>query len=171
MQPYWTNGRQTLYCGTWHSLPEVSSFNCLLLDPPLEHGLPHTALPEFAIYFGVPVRKAMLEAGQVFDRVSLWFPPNLPSGPLRAPFVPIWTTGNLNVASIYQYPLDFADGARKPVDMLVALLGLARSRIRGVMDPYAGSCSTLAACKILKLPCIGFELDEAKCAIAAEKLK
>jgi hypothetical protein len=57
----------------------------------------------------------------------------------------------------------------KPLDVLGALLhGMPRGV---VMDPFAGSGSTLAAAKSVGRPSIGIEIEERYCEIAAERCR
>ena len=60
----------------------------------------------------------------------------------------------------------------KPLKLMEYLLTLLSTPIGGVvLDPFAGSGSTLLAAKRLGRPCIGVELDEHNCEIAVARLK
>ena len=59
----------------------------------------------------------------------------------------------------------------KPLKLMEYLLTLLSTPTGGlVLDPFAGSGSTLLAAKRLGRPCIGVELDEHNCEIAAARL-
>ena len=60
----------------------------------------------------------------------------------------------------------------KPLKLMEYLLTLLSTPTGGVvLDPFAGSGSTLLAAKRLGRPCIGVELDEHNCEIAAARLE
>jgi site-specific DNA-methyltransferase (adenine-specific) len=61
--------------------------------------------------------------------------------------------------------------AEKPVDLLKIFIEQSTEEGGVVLDPYAGSCSTLLAAKLLKRNYIGIELDEEYVNSALEKLK
>lgn len=56
----------------------------------------------------------------------------------------------------------------KPVPLMRTLIERCPPGV--VVDPFAGSGSTLVACAELRRPAIGFELDEGYCEIAAERI-
>ncbi len=59
----------------------------------------------------------------------------------------------------------------KPLDLMKYLLTLASTPTGGViLDPFAGSGTTLMAAEQLGRPCIGVELDAHHCEIAAARL-
>jgi DNA modification methylase len=59
----------------------------------------------------------------------------------------------------------------KPLDLMKYLLTLASTPTGGViLDPFAGSGTTLIAAKELGRPCIGVELDAHHCEIAVTRL-
>lgn len=175
MQPYWTNGRQTIYCGDFgRVLPELGGFrfDLALLDPP-ESRAPWDGRPrwERQIYFGLPVAELIAQVGELKpDAVALW----MPKVPLRVkarlhlkqPIIPIWAWGT-RVKPLYQDGLNPEDGAEKPVLMLADFVRGSES----VIDPFMGTGNSLLACKELGIEAVGVEMDEAKCAIAAQKLE
>jgi len=59
----------------------------------------------------------------------------------------------------------------KPIDLMEYLLTLLSTPDGGlVLDPFAGSGSTLVAAKRLQRPCIGVELDKHNCEIAQARI-
>lgn len=58
---------------------------------------------------------------------------------------------------------------QKPVALLCWLLQYAETT--AVLDPFAGSGSTLVAAARLGIPAMGIELEETYCAVAAERLE
>lgn len=58
--------------------------------------------------------------------------------------------------------------AGKPVGLMVKLLGNSAAKV--VLDPYAGSGTTLVAAKLLGRSAIGVEIEERYCEIAAKRL-
>ena len=60
----------------------------------------------------------------------------------------------------------------KPVTLMEYLLTMLSTPTGGVvLDPFAGSGSTLLAAKRLGRPCIGVELTEHNCEIAVARLE
>jgi DNA modification methylase len=59
--------------------------------------------------------------------------------------------------------------AQKPVPLMKWCMGFAKGA-QTILDPWAGSGSTLVAAKELGLYAVGVEADEHYCRIAAERL-
>jgi site-specific DNA-methyltransferase (adenine-specific) len=69
---------------------------------------------------------------------------------------------------VNKHPDSFQHPAQKPVALFRWILQSAPQGI--VLDPYAGSGSTLVASKELGRPAVGVEIDERYCEIAANRL-
>lgn len=67
-------------------------------------------------------------------------------------------------------PDDREHVTQKPVQLLTALLSVVPGDRLTVLDPFMGSGSTLRAAKDLGHRCIGIEVDERYCEIAANRL-
>ena len=176
MKPYWTNGKQTIYCGDQRTTETQDfpsgGFDVVLLDPPADVAPFKGTMGSRQVLFGLPVSEHIEQVAALKpDAVSLW----MPKLPLRIKarlgmkqiLIPIWTWDIPNPAPLYADALNPEDGAEKPVSLLKVLLANASS----VLDPFMGTGNSLLACKELGIEAVGIELDEAKCAIAAEKLK
>jgi hypothetical protein len=57
----------------------------------------------------------------------------------------------------------------KPIDLMQSLIELCRP-MATIVDPFMGSGSTLVAAKTLRRRCVGVEIDERYCEIAAKRL-
>lgn len=92
--------------------------------------------------------------------------------PWRPNYELIWIMGDgwtgRRTSSILRYPINPTGRVHpneKPVALMVAILLKAPAGV--VVDPFAGSGSTLVAAKYLGRPAIGIELDERWCEAAA----
>lgn len=77
-----------------------------------------------------------------------------------------------DVPNVLRYP-PVRDGdhpTEKPTALLQTLLSVVTPPNGVVLDPFAGSASTLTAAKALKLRAIGIEADERYCDVAATRL-
>lgn len=66
-------------------------------------------------------------------------------------------------------PVDMLHPTEKPVPLMRYLL--RKFRATSVLDPFAGSGTTLVAARTLHIPSIGIEVDEAYCRTAVERLR
>jgi DNA modification methylase len=85
-------------------------------------------------------------------------------------------TGPLNGrrdSAVIRIPAVAADYALHPTPKPVALLGYLLRKIGGgtILDPFAGSGSTLVAAKLLGRRAIGIEIEERWCEIAANRCR
>jgi DNA modification methylase len=75
--------------------------------------------------------------------------------------------------SVWRFPIVPADTAihiaAKPVSLIAALIEKFGGTL--ILDPFMGSGTTLVAAKRLGRRCIGIEIEEKYCAIAAERLE
>lgn len=77
-----------------------------------------------------------------------------------------------DVPNVLRYP-SVRDGdhpTEKPTALLQTLLSVVTPPDGLVLDPFAGSASTLTAAKALNLRAVGIEADERYCEIAAKRL-
>ena len=81
------------------------------------------------------------------------------------------------VARIKQYdPLARGDykhkqhPTQKPLDVILWAIGLCPNEPQTILDPFMGSGTTLRAAKDLQRKCIGIELEEKYCEIAAKRM-
>lgn len=88
-----------------------------------------------------------------------------------------WNGGGTH--AIWSVPIVLNDGGceervhttQKPVDLIARLVSLFSDENETILDPFAGSGTTLAAAKRLGRKAIGIEVDERYCEIAARRLE
>jgi len=113
-------------------------------------------------YFGLPPCRGIL----AWDKEQPW--PNFSQVEIA------WTTGTFP-AKIFRFSTTYGMPNRvhptqKPTEVMVWCLTLFPSS-KTVLDPYMGSGTTLVAAKQLDRACIGIEINESYCEIAARRLE
>lgn len=95
--------------------------------------------------------------------------------PTMADFEMAWTTYDY-VAKVYE-SIRTPEGKQnhptaKPVSLLSWCIAFAEraAPVRSIIDPFAGSGTTLRAAKNLRIKAIGIEVEESYCAMAAKRL-
>ena len=164
----------------WRDLVNWFSRESFRVAKPNAHLYAFCDLDNFAEF-----RWVMKEAGWKVHRTPLvWYNPDgfrapwPEQGPQRKYELILYAVkGEKKVASVrgdvLEYRKDSAEGhpAQKPVNLLIDLL--KRSSVPGdrVLDPFAGSGSTVVACHELKLACTAIEMDAGAYGIAVKRLK
>jgi hypothetical protein len=185
--PYYQDEHVTLYLGDWRDVADLKA-DAVVSDPPY---------PNAAGHFDAAVESAE-EFCRTFsaDRwLVFWDEMTLPPVPLPLVARHIWHRTNSNRPDNYEPVFEFcADGRKRPSRVLpyaviypgltgcheatghptqknVRLMRALVNMTRGaVVDPFAGSGSTLRAVKDLGRKAVGVELEERWCEVAARRL-
>lgn len=194
MKPYYEKDGITLYHGDCREiLPKLGKVDLVLTDPPYGlnwQGGTWGADPKYrdAAQWDVLVDPVLLAAVIAAGELAIVWGGNhysLPpcrgllawqktnAVPTMADFELAWTTfdrpakawiGSNNCNKGNSHP------TQKPVPLMQWCIEQARRDLRVVLDPFAGSGSTLVAAKLCGLEAIGIEIEERYCALAAERL-
>jgi site-specific DNA-methyltransferase (adenine-specific) len=187
LTPYYSDDLVTLYHGDWREVAGLEA-DVIISDPPYPNSAGHfDAAVESAEEF---CRSFAADHWLVF-----WDEMGQPPVPLPLVARHIWHRTNTNRPDNYEPIFEFcADGKKRPSRVLpyaVIYLGLTgcyeatghptqknvrlmRALVkmtRGViLDPFAGSGTTLRAAKDLGRSAIGFEVEERWCEVTAQRL-
>jgi site-specific DNA-methyltransferase (adenine-specific) len=78
--------------------------------------------------------------------------------------------GGWNATDVWEMPLDPSNPHPAPFHVSLPRRAIATTRTRLVLDPHAGSGTTLLAARLEGIRAIGVEASEAYCAMAVERL-
>lgn len=190
-EPYYRDEFVTLYLGdATDVVSAVGTVDLLLSDPPYPNNAGH-------FLDGVAAAKTVLSLPLAPRVMVFWHQLRTPPVPLPLVAHHVWHRTNTNRPDNYEPIYEFAaDGRERPSQVfgypvvfpgltgcteatghptqkperLMCRLAEVRKGIKSVLDPFAGSGSTLVAAKRLGLSAIGIELDERYCEIAAKRL-
>lgn len=185
-EPYYQDDSVTLYHGSCAEILPYVQADVLVTDPPY---------PNNAGHFDEAVPLAREIIGQWNgDALVFWSELEIPAASADLVAVHIWHRSNVN-GRPYEPIFHFAtDGAKRrsevfrhpavfkgagpgcleylghPTQKPIALMGALIDKTEGVIvDPFAGSGSTLEAAKARGRSAIGIEVDEGYCEIVAER--
>jgi hypothetical protein len=130
------------------------------------------ATPRAIVAFAPNSRLADLRAAMPRPQATVWWRKTnpRPNGPDREPIV-IWPATLPEGVTFSSYNGDTPfHPCQKPVDLMAWLLGFVDPTLI-VVDPFAGSGSTLVAAKALGRRAIGIEISEEYCSRAAERCR
>ena len=114
-------------------------------------------------YFSLPPSRRWL----------VWHKPDAPPSMSRVELA--WTNMD-SLAGIFHWSIAATDGQRvghctqKPLELMNWCVSLAPDNVQTVLDPFAGSGTSLVSAKTLGKSAIGIEIEEKYCEIAAKRL-
>ncbi len=195
MNPYYTDGKIALYLGdadeVLSSLPKRDC-DCIITDPP--YGLEFRAnewdrcVPKLAhsLPYRYPRCIIITCPLNVYDYpraswVGCWYRPASSSRTVQGGFnhwSPVLFYGNIKVqvdsinlhAISNAYPTGFSHPSPKPESLMKWCCSFFESTDH-IIDPFAGSGTTLRAAKDLGMCATGIEISEAYCELAARRLE
>ena len=196
MKPYWSNEQHglSIYLGDCLAiLPQLGrEFDLCLTDPPY---------PNNAGYFddGIQTARTLLATLQVHEVLVFWSELEWPTVDMPRVAQHIWHRTNVNgrpYESMYHFAQDgtkrrstvrkwaavfggvgpgcweyIGHPTQKPVGLIEWLLTDVLREQGTVLDPFLGSGTTLVACYRLGRQCVGIEISEKYCELAAKRLE
>ena len=192
MKPYYQDSHVTLYHGDCREvLPLIEPVDLVLTDPPYGIGiaanpvrqkhdkkewdnvpaetellLKYVAISKEAIiwggnYFGLPAQQCFF----IWDKQQ---PENFSLAMCEMAWTNIKGPAKMFRKSVLSYSKSHP--TEKPVSLSTWCIGKA-SNPQSILDPFAGSGSTLEAAKNLGIKCIGIELEEKYCKVIANRMR
>lgn len=198
MKPYYDDGRGILiYHGDCREiLPSLPKVDLVLTDPP--YGAGYAANPIVGKGKSKSNHEAQTWDDEIVDinpifaaseqqiiwggnyyrlrpsrRFLIWLKRDAP--PSMANVELAWTSFDAN-AKFFDFPIAAVNSQRighptqKPVELMTWCMGFMPDA-KTILDPFMGSGTTLVAAKSLGRKCIGVEIEERYCSIAARRLQ
>ena len=126
-------------------------------------------LPLELVPDGMPVRQVVVwDRGSGFNRQFSYFVPAHEWVLVVAK--PAWRSTTRSVDDVWRIPFETGGEHPAPFPLSLATLAIGSTSANAVLDPFAGSGTTLVAAKSLGRYSVGIELDERYCEIAAKRL-
>lgn len=190
MKPYYEHGGIRIFLGDCREiLPHLGPVDLILTDPPYPNKAGH-------FIDSIMAAREALSMAQATRFFVFWHQLEVP--PVRLPLVGhhIWHRNNTNRPDNYEPIYEFADESERPsmvfsfpvifpgltgcfeatghptqksLKLIRRLLSLRDWQT--VLDPFAGSCTTLVAAKQQGRKAIGIELEERWCEVGARRLE
>ena len=187
MEAYYSSGGVTLYHGRYEEILSSLLFDAIVTDPPY----PGSLEAEYKYYDGIIVPLTSIRCPQAI----FWTPSEI--FPLDWQGLHVWdkaTGSNTQFELIYfrgmrsgyrvhrfmspHSPVRAkicgdmwtAHPSQKPIQLMQKLVGMMKDS-KVVCDPFAGSGSTLVACKAMGRKAIGIEMNKQYCNLIIERLE
>jgi DNA modification methylase len=197
MNPYYDDGRVTIYHGDCREILPTLSADAIVTDPPYGVGcdwwddrVPHELLEVFLSRSTGPIawfgsasqhRNDLLAFDPPPERIAIWSPKftltrNMSKGlAFRWHPIYLWRIPDKHEGPTWDVLTTPTSGhdwwnhpATKPLDLMAQLVGLCTAG-GVVVDPFMGSGTTILAAKNRNRLAIGIEIEERYCEIAARR--
>jgi site-specific DNA-methyltransferase (adenine-specific) len=186
VEPYYEDEAVTIYHGDCREILPTLEVDVLVTDPPYPNNAGHFDA-------GIAAAREVL-TGCRKPAIVFWDEMETPPVPLPLVARHVWHRTNTNRPDNYEAIYEFADGPRRasrvypfaviypgltgcheatghPTQKNLKLMQTLIARHPGtVLDPFAGSGTTLEAAKRLGRRAIGIEIEERYCEIAARRM-
>jgi DNA modification methylase len=195
MQPYYDHAGIQIWHGDCREiLPTLGPVDLVLTDPPYGVGKAawDASFPDFWIepafklsprVLCMPGNKSLMKCGAAFgtryrDCIALYAVNGMTRSPIAfGNFFPVVAAGDWKWEArpnVIKYTVDTSETidhpSPKPAAAIRRLIKLYSKPDWTIFDPFMGSGTTLVAAKELGRSCIGIEIDERYCEVAARRL-
>lgn len=195
-KPYYQDEQATIYCADNRSvLPHLGRFDAVVTDPPyglgdrMQGGTWGASKKEMMAWD--VISSGVLGLIEIGDRVVIWggnyYPLPASRGwlvwhkpdavPTTANAELAWTNQDRNTRLLtWSIAATNAERIGHPTQKPLRVMSWTLQQIgviegQTILDPYAGSGSTLVAAKLRGIKAVGIEISEAYCAMAVERLR
>ena len=199
MKPYYQDEWVTIYLGDCREiLPELPKVDLVVTDPPYGVGFTYSSYVDTEENFFANIEPVIRDCVARFPAVvlfmsmkRLWDMPRPKSllcwakpGSVRinpmggfSEWEPILVYGKVRYQNDFKYLPDCLNHLKeagnfpcpKPIRLLLWLIAKEKSQPQTILDPFLGSGTTAVAAKTLNRKCIGIEIEEKYCEIAAKR--
>ena len=130
-------------------------------------------LPPLAYVPDLPVRQIVIwaRAGGINYSPTFYCPTHEWIIVVAKPAWRLRDKGASGVGDVWRVPQEASDLHPAPFPLALPLRAIETTGARRVLDPFAGSGTTLAAAKVAGVEAVGIELSEAYCAVAVSRLR